>query len=44
MTGPAGLGATYVGRDQYADIVALTWREHEVHTVVTNPRHELVAA
>jgi hypothetical protein len=43
-TAPAGLGATYAGRDQYADIAALTWRDREVHTVVTNPRHELVAA
>jgi hypothetical protein len=43
-TGEAGVGATYVGRDQYADLATLRWRDREVHTVLTNPRHELVAA
>lgn len=41
---PAGLGSTYAGQDQYAEIAALSWRDREVHTVLTNPRHELVAA
>lgn len=38
----AGVGVTFGGRHEYAELTALTWRGREVHTVLTNPRHELV--
>lgn len=40
----AGLGLSVAGRDEYAEVAALSWRDHEVHTVAINPRHELVLA
>ncbi|MET3962821.1 hypothetical protein ABIE44_002755 [Marmoricola sp. OAE513] len=44
VQGPAGVGVTLTGRTPYADVAALGWRRREVHAVITNPRHALVAA
>jgi len=41
---PAGLGVTLAGRDEFAEVTSLSWRDREVHAVLTNPRHELVGA
>ena len=39
--GPAGLGRTLAGADQYAQISGVSWDGADAHVVLTNPRHEL---
>lgn len=38
------LGDRFVGSSQYACVSALAWESVDVHTVLTNPRHDLVRA
>lgn len=40
----AGVAINLAGRDDYAEVATLHWQNREVHAVLTNPRHELVAA
>lgn len=42
--GRAGLGLSIAGRSEYAEVTAIRWHDHELHTLLTNPRHELVLA
>jgi hypothetical protein len=42
--GPAGLGVTLRGSDEFVDVTALEWRRREVHLRLTNRRHDLNAA
>jgi len=38
------IGERFVGANQYALLNSLVWESVDVHTVLTNPRHELVRA
>jgi len=40
----AGMGTTVRGRDQYADVSGLSWRNRLVHATLTNVRHPLYAS
>jgi hypothetical protein len=40
----AGLGVNLGARDDAVEVAALGWRDREVHSVVTNLRHQLVSA
>ena len=42
-TGPAGLGTSIAGRDQFVETTALAWRNRLVHRTVINLRHALHA-
>ena len=42
--GPAGIGASVAGRTEYVDVSGIRWNDHELHMLLTNPRHELVLA
>ncbi|WP_454301822.1 ARPP-1 family domain-containing protein [Salana multivorans] len=40
----AGIAVTLAGRTQYADLRAVHWQGRALHTLLTNPRHDLVLA
>lgn len=41
---PAGIATTVEGRTEYVDLAGVRWNDHELYTLLTNPRHELVLA
>lgn len=42
--GPAGIATAVAGRSEYVDRTGIRWDGHDLHTLLTNPRHELVLA
>lgn len=42
--GRAGIAEAVRGRTEYVEVAGLVWNGHPLHTLLTNPRHELVLA
>lgn len=42
--GRAGIAEAVRARTEYVDLSGLVWNDHLLHTLLTNPRHELVLA
>lgn len=44
VTGRAGIAQTVTGHTDHVDLSAVRWDGHELHTLLTNTRHELLLA
>lgn len=44
VVGRAGIADAVAGRTGYVDLAGLSWQGRELHTLLTNPRHDLVLA
>lgn len=42
--GRAGIAEAVRGRTDFVEVSGLVWNDHPLHTVLTNPRHDLVLA
>jgi hypothetical protein len=44
LDGRSGIAERVQGRSEYVDVTGLRWDGRDLHTLLTNPRHELVLA
>lgn len=44
LTGSAGMALAVTGGTEYVELSAVRWNGQELHTLLTNPRHELLLA